>query len=519
MRQIEHGYALLRGGQLQAALEHVSQLLALRPDDASVQVLASETQLAHRNHDGALAHIDRAIGASGGDAALQLKKAALLVHLRRRSEAIATVAAAADRQPDNGRVQWHAGSLANHCNRPALALEYYAKARALLGEQPGLLYDIAVAQFFTGDFDGAEANLDRMLAMTPAAGHAMYLRATLRRQSHTANHVQDLQARLARGLAPADAEAAALYALSKELADLGEHERAFSTLEAAARTKRSTLQYSVSTEAAAIGEVMQAYDASVMASHTEGHGDGGAIFIVGMPRTGTTLVERLLVQQGSVVSAGELLDFGNLVGEYAQRSLDPARGETPAQASLRIDFASLGREYMRGAREAAMGSPRFIDKMPVNYLYCGLIRKALPEARIIHLRRDPLDCCYAVYKTQFFNAYHFSYTLEELADYYIAYHRMMEHWHSVMPGAILEVRYEELVDDTEAQARRIIGWCGLPWDPAILSASPDKVAFATASAAQVREPVHRRSVGSSRRHLAALRPLVERLAAAGIPVD
>jgi tetratricopeptide (TPR) repeat protein len=519
VRQIEHGYALLRGGQLQAALEHISQLLALRPDDTSVQVLASETQLAHRNHDGALAHIDRAIGASGGDAALQLKKATLLVHLRRRSEAIATVAAAADRQPDNGRVQWHAGSLANHCNRPGLALEYYAKARALLGEQPGLLYDIAVAQFFTGDFDGAEANLDRMLAMTPTAGHAMYLRATLRRQSHTANHVQDLQARLARGLAPADAEAAALYALSKELADLGEHERAFSTLEAAARTKRSTLQYSVSSEAAAIGEVMQAYNASVMASHTEGHGDVGAIFIVGMPRTGTTLVERLLVQQGSVVSAGELLDFGNLVGDYAQRSLGPSRGETPAQASLRIDFASLGREYMRGAREAAMGSPRFIDKMPVNYLYCGLIRKALPEARIIHLRRDPLDCCYAVYKTQFFNAYHFSYTLEELADYYIAYHRMMEHWHSVMPGAILEVRYEELVDDTEAQARRIIEWCGLPWDPAILSASPDKVAFATASAAQVREPVHRRSVGSSRRHLAALRPLVDRLAAAGIPVN
>ncbi len=519
MRQIEHGYALLRGGQLEAALQHTSQLLALHPDDASVQVLASETQLAQRNHDGALAHIDRAIDASGGDAALQLKKASLLAHLRRRSEAIATIAAAAERQPDDGRVQWHAGSLANHCNRPALALQYYAKARALLGEQPGLLYDIAVAQFFTGDFDAAEANLDRMLAMTPDAGHAMYLRATLRRQSPTANHVQELQARLARGLSPAAEEAAALYALSKELTDLGEHERAFSTLQAAARSKRSTLRYDVAAEAGAIEGVMQAYEAGAMALPTAGHDDGGAIFIVGMPRTGTTLVERLLVQQGSVVSAGELLDFGSLVGEYAQRSLDPARGETPAQASLRIDFASLGKDYMRGAREAAMGCPRFIDKMPVNYLYCGLIRKALPQARIIHLRRDPLDCCYAVYRTLFFNAYHFSYTLEELADYYIAYHRMMEHWHSVMPGAILEVRYEELVDDTEAQARRIFKWCGLPWDPAILTASPDKVAFATASAAQVREPVHRRSVGSSRRHLAALRPLVERLAAAGIPVD
>ena len=316
-----------------------------------------------------------------------------------------------------------------------------------------------------------------------------------------------------------DAEAAARYALAKELEDLGEHSHSFSALTAAAERKRGTLRYDIEGEVSAIEALLKAYDAAAMATPSEGHDDAGAIFIVGMPRTGTTLAERFLVQQGSVASAGELLDFSNLVAVATQRVLDAGCEANSARASLQLDFSALGREYMRGAREAALGSARFIDKMPVNYLYCGLIRKALPNARIIHLRRDPLDCCYAVYKTLFFNAYHFSYSLEELAQYYVAYDRLMRHWHNVMPGAILDVRYEDLVGNTEAEAQRILAWCDLPWDPSILAASPDRAVFPTASAAQVREPVHRRSVHSSRRHLEGLGPLADALAAAGIALD
>jgi len=164
----------------------------------------------------------------------------------------------------------------------------------------------------------------------------------------------------------------------------------------------------------------------------------------------------------------------------------------------------------------AGGNAWFIDKMPANYMYCGIIHRALPNARIVHLVRDPLDSCYAIFKTLFFNAYDFSYDLEELAEYYIAYRRIMRHWHDVMPGVILDVRYEDLVTDTEAQARRLYDWCGLEWNPAALSIPDKQTVFATASAAQVREPVHARSVRSSRRHIDRLAPLVERLTAAGI---
>src|SRR5690606_37320643 len=179
-------------------------------------------------------------------------------------------------------------------------------------------------------------------------------------------------------------------------------------------------------------------------------------------------------------------------------------------------FAALGKEYLRGARQMAGGSQRFIDKLPTNYMYCGMIRKALPRARIIHMSRDPLDACYAVFKTLFFGAYEFSYDLDELAQYYIAYHQTMRHWHEVMPDSILEVRYENLVRDAETEARRIYDWCGLEWDPAALEVPQGDKVFASARAAQVREPVHGRSVGSWRRHQAALSGLVDRLVAAGV---
>jgi hypothetical protein len=293
-----------------------------------------------------------------------------------------------------------------------------------------------------------------------------------------------------------DDEAAALYALGKELEDLGEHEKAFDAFAAGAAKKRSLIKYDVQAEIASLQAICDAYTVEAMAEPADGHDEDGAIFIVGMPRTGTTLAERILVQSGKVKAAGELPDFGNLLATATQKLIDADPSQSQARASLQFDFAALGREYLRGAREAVNGNAWFIDKLPVNYLYCGMIGKALPNARIIHLVRDPLDSCYAVFKTLFFNSYSFASDLDDLAEYYIAYQRMMRHWHSVMPGRILDVLYEDLVADTEHQARRIYAWCGLEWSPDLLEASTDNTVFATASAAQVREPVHRRPSGA-----------------------
>lgn len=513
---VREGYDLLGQGRFADAVTFADALVEARGDDVHALVLAAEAHMAAGDGGAALAHVDRAIAASGGDPFLKLKKGRLLGLLRRRDEVPAIAAEVAAVAGDNGRLLRELAVLHQRNNRFDDAIRIFERVCALRGAPPGVFYELAVTRFFNGDFDGAERDLEAMLARAPQSGPALYLRSTLRRQSRDRNHLADLACRLKAGFTAVGDEVATLYATAKELEDVGEHRQSFAALAAGAARHRGTLRYDVATETSALEAIREAWTADAVAQPSAGHHESGAIFIVGMPRTGTTLAERLLVQSGDVVAAGELLDFGNLLGAATRRALDAAPGRTSAQASLDIDFATLGRDYMRGARQTANGSAVFIDKMPVNFMYCGMIRRALPDARIIHLVRDPLDSCYAVFKTLFFDSYSFSYDLDDLARYYIAYDATMRHWHRVMPGAILDIRYEDLVTNTAGQARRMYEWCGLPWRDDVLEVPVGATPFATASAAQVREPVHARSIGSARRHLDAMAPLVRRLVAAGI---
>jgi tetratricopeptide (TPR) repeat protein len=399
---------------------------------------------------------------------------------------------------------------------PLRARQIYEQALTARDSDATLLYDLATAQFFTGDAASAEKNIDTFLLAAPKAGYALYLRATLRKQTEAKNHVAELEQRLKVGFSEPANRAACLFALAKELEDLGQDEKSFAALTEAASVKRQTLSHDTAAERDAIDQVRETVTREAMETPTVGHDEAGAIFIVGMPRSGTTLLERMLDLHSEVESAEELLDFGQLLKEAAWNSQAEHPEKTLAEASLLIDFAKLGRDYMESARQAGRGSRVFVDKMPVNFIYCGLIKKALPNARILHLVREPMDVCYAVYKTLFNQAYPFSYDMDELAGYYACYRRMMSHWHEVMPGGVLDVRYEDLVTNTEAEARRILAWCGLEWEPAVLNPSENKNPSRTASAAQVRVPIYTSSVQKWRKHEAGLAPLRDRLLAAGI---
>jgi hypothetical protein len=158
---------------------------------------------------------------------------------------------------------------------------------------------------------------------------------------------------------------------------------------------------------------------------------------------------------------------------------------------------------------------RFIDKLPVNFMYCGMMLAALPDARIVHLTRDPMDCIFAVYKTLFNEAYNFSYDLEELASYYACYRRLMDHWHALMPGRILDIAYESLVSGSDGEAQRLLDYCGLAWRDEVVEPAANPRPSTTASSAQVREAVHAGSVGRWRQHEAALEPVRRRLVELG----
>jgi hypothetical protein len=246
--------------------------------------------------------------------------------------------------------------------------------------------------------------------------------------------------------------------------------------------------------------------------------EGGPIFIVGLPRSGSSLVERILSSHSQVFSAGELdcfaLGLTDAVRRAGEREHIPR--EELVAISATLDFAALGRDYLARARAVSGARGRFIDKMPLNYLYCALIRRALPQARIIHVFRQPMAAAYAMYKTLFKNGYPFSYDLGEIARYYAAYRRLMAHWRVTLPGVIHEQNYESLIADQRGETRRLLEHCGLEWEDACIAFHRNPAPITTASASQVRRPLYDSSVAQWRHYEPQLADLKAALVAEGI---
>ena len=245
------------------------------------------------------------------------------------------------------------------------------------------------------------------------------------------------------------------------------------------------------------------------------------IFIVGLPRSGTTLVERIIGSHSTVYSAGELNEFayalmGNSKKQFAGQKMSKMG---LVDRSLSLNLKQLGESYIQSTRPRTGHTPYFIDKLPLNYLYCGLIHAAIPNAKIILLQRNPMDVCYAVYKTLFTSPYPFSYDLKELGSYYLAYRRLMDHWKSTLGELMLTVDYEQLVYSQEEQSRRIVEYCGLPWEDACLDFQNNKSASSTASSVQVRQPIYTSSIGQWRNYQQQLEPLVELFKENGISIE
>ncbi|MGH7248946.1 MAG: sulfotransferase family protein, partial [Pseudomonadota bacterium] len=234
------------------------------------------------------------------------------------------------------------------------------------------------------------------------------------------------------------------------------------------------------------------------------------IFVLGMPRSGTTLVEQLLASHPAVHGAGELAALGDVVLRAPSQSI-----RYPESVPL-LDGAAMraiGAEYLERLAAIAPQRERVTDKTPLNYYFVGLIHLALPNAVIIHTMRDPVDTCVSCFSTLFrLREQPHAYDLGEIGRYYVRYRRLMAHWHRILPeGRILDIRYEDVVDDLERQARRIVAHCGLPWDERCLSFHRTDRPVRTASAAQVREPIYRSAVGRWRAYAEWLNPLLTEL--------
>ncbi|WP_421932008.1 sulfotransferase [Phenylobacterium sp.] len=436
-----------------------------------------------------------------------------LVHAGRRAEADQRLLALEPQLQGDARGLQAAGEIFLANARFSEALRCYRRAAELAPADPGAVYNLASALVATGDLAGAEAAFDQVIALDPTDADAFYNRATLRRWTPAENHVAALEAAIARARHPA-AEAALCYALAKELEDLGRHDASWTWLARGAARRRGQLSYRVEADLETMSQIAAAFDASVMAGANSIPGSTGPIFVLGLPRSGTTLVDRILSAHPQVESLGEISDFALSL----MRTVGPASGKGDLVArSAKMDFGALGQAYLDSLSSYGRAAPRLIDKTPANYLYIGLIALSLPQARIVHVRRDPMDNGYALLKTLFRTGCPYSYSQSDLGAYIGAYHRLMDHWRTVLPGRLVEIDYEALVEDQEGESRRLLADLNLDWDPACLDFHANPAPAATASAAQVRRPIYRDSLTLWRRYEAGLAPLSESLRAQGLP--
>jgi Tfp pilus assembly protein PilF len=504
-----------------------------------------------RDWPNALTHIDRALLANPGMPQALLYRAQCLLALGRRDDACAAAKVALGGAGRDPALLDALGSFFSFAGDQHTALEAFERAVALAPDNAHFLFNRATVRRFLGQLAAAEADYDRVIALRPADFEAYKNRSELRTQTAGRNHVAELERLAARGFADWRGEVQIRHALAKEYEDLGEYPKSFEQLRLGADKRRETLRYDVAHDVATVEWIIEAFprvevapvdaprmhagpmhtarrDAPSMdAARVDGprmhagpmhtsHTDA-PIFIVGLPRSGTTLVDRILSSHSEVRSAGELNDFAlalvaRVVGDNGGAELP--RRELVAR-SAHIDFAALGRDYLARAR-TVVPKGRFTDKMPLNYLYCGLIRRALPDARIVHLTRHPMAAGYAMYKTLFKDGYPFSYTLDEIARYILAYRKLMNHWDAVMPGAIHTLSYERLVADQIGETRRLLEFCGLEWQDSCAEFHRNPTATTTASASQVRRPIYDSSVNQWRHYAAQLAPLSAALESAGI---
>jgi len=514
----------IEAGRLPAARRAAQGLLEQQPKLAEGWLLLALAEQRLQHHEAMLAAVRQAahIQPESFQVALKLVEALLLCGLG--AEARATLAGLEARAQGDARLLTAIAGLYTGANAHEDRLRCAQRALALAPGEPAMLGSCAAAETACGLLQDAERHLDELLERKPNDHGSYYRRSILRQQHADRNHVTELTSVLA-SLPAQSADIIPLcFALAKEYEDQACHLLSFSHLRRGAARRRRGMTYEVADDEAAMRAIAQAFDRRCLSAvGTVGEADPTAIFVTGLPRSGTTLVDRILSSHSAVHSLGEINDLAYAIIKFTHGAGEPAgdpsdRLQQIARAA-QLDFTALGRDYLARVAGYPRAKPRFIDKTPWNFLYLGLIALALPQARIIHLRRNPMDSCYALYKTLFRAGSPYSYDLGDLARYYLAYHALMRHWRQVLPGRFLDLDYEQLVSSPEAASRSVLEWCGLQFEPQCLEFHRNAAPAATASAAQVREPIHARSVMNWKHYAAELQPLAQALREGGLRIE
>ena len=479
----KHVEALRLLAQVAMQSEHYGQAEQLlkraveaAPDYLAAWIDLSRAQLERLDLEAARASIERAAAMNPASAFVQLHHANVLARLGRHEEAVATYRRAAVLNP-TGPAPWVGlGNTLKTIGRQGEAIAAYRQAAAL----------------------------------RPEHSEAWWSLSNLKTFRFTDREVEAMQGQLAAESMAEETRAQFSFALAKALEDRGEYARAFELYAEGNRLRRTLERYDpVQTEL--VNERIRAvFDAAFLARHAgAGDPDPAPIFVVGLPRSGSTLIEQILGSHSQVDATHELPEAGRLVRRIGRGRKDGLAYPEAVRDFDAGDWAAFGRAYLDDTFKYRRDAPRFVDKMPNNFPTIGLLALALPNARFVNARRHPIDTCLSCFRQLFARGQPFTYDLAEIGEYYLEYEKMMAHWHAVLPGRVLDVQYEDVVADQPGQARRLLEFCGLPFEDACLRFWETERAIRTASSEQVRQPIYATSVGAWRNYERELAPLIE----------
>ncbi len=508
------GNALAAANRFEAAIPHFERVLAINPKNAGAHSDLGSVLASLERYEEAVAHFQKACALQPGFAQAINNLGNALASIDRHEEAAACYQKALAIRPDFAEAYGNLGHTLESLNRLEDALASYQTALALKPNLADVHHNLGNLWSIMGRAKESRAALETAVRLAPKKPD--FYRSLAQNKSFTAAdpHLAAMEELAREDMRLTEKDRIALhFALGKAYADCTEHEKAFHHYLQGNALRRRQLQHDAAASSVNYDRIKAVFTPELIAQMQKfGNPSGVPIFVFGMPRSGTTLVEQVLASHPSVFGGGELDAMQKAVAGLERAEI----GGTPYPEFLRsmgeTEFHQFTTQYLTAARAVAPDAPRITDKMPGNYIFAGFIHVALPHARMIHVQRDPIDTCLSCFTHLFTEGLTWSYDLADLGREYRAYEGLMQHWRSVLPeGAMLEVRYEDFVADFEPQARRLLAYCGLDWDERCLAFHATERPVRTASATQVRQQLYRTSVGRWRRYEPWLGPLLDAL--------
>ena len=505
------GLAFQAAGRPTDAALQFRKTLDLDPGHHASRRLLAEALARIGDHDAAVVEFEQALAADPSDPDLHNSIGLSLLALGRVDGAIQHFRKTISLRPDGAAGHNNLAIALQSLNRVEEAITHYRRAIAIDDTEPVRHLNLGIALQEIGRIDEACAAFERTIRLAPRNARAYRHLADCKRFSGNEPQIAAMEKLVAqRHTLPEVDQRQLLFALGKVFTDLNQPEKAIGFFTEGNHLKARQMTLSLEEILQWFARIKRVFSQSfINARSRAAYPSEAAIFIVGMPRSGTTLVEQIVASHPRVFGAGELLD---LEKEVARACASVGRFPDCVASLSDTELQQIGESYVRSITSRAAGAAHVTDKMPLNFFFIGLIRIILPNARIIHTVRDPLDTCVSCFANLLTGDHRLPCDLNGLGQYHRAYQDLMRHWKDVLPAnALLHVIYEDLVTDFEPQARRIIAYCGLDWTDACLNFMQAKRPVRTASVAQVRQPVYRNAIGRWKTFEPWLGPLFQAL--------